>query len=236
MVLALDKLRRYDGQEALAIPSKTVQIPGPLGLLEGVVDYPRKAAEVDRLAVICHPHPLYGGSLQNKVVHTIGRACNTLGMVALRFNFRGVGHSEGTYDHGLGETDDLLAVLDWLHRQAPQAEIWLAGFSFGAYVACRAANLRAQVGRLITVAPPVNLFNFHDVAPPACPWWLIQGRRDEIVPCAEVERWLQRHHQPAQALYLDSADHFFHGQLNLLRDVLMQTLEPHPALLAQPCP
>lgn len=224
-MLALDKLRRYDGQEALSIPSKTVTMAGPAGNLEGVIDYPSRPQGPERVAVVCHPHPLYGGSLQNKVVHTISRACNTLGMAALRFNFRGVGASDGAYDHGLGETDDLLAVLDWLQGQAPQAQVWLAGFSFGAYVACRGANLRPQVARLISVAPPVNLFNFNVIAAPACPWWVIQGRRDEIVPCSDVEHWLQRHHQPAEAFYLD-ADHFFHGQLNALRDVLTTALAP----------
>lgn len=236
-MLPIDRVHRYDGQESdLTCINETVTIPGPAGRLEGVTACPPEGETRGVVAIICHPHPLYGGSFQNKVVHYLSRTCNELGVPSLRFNFRGVGNSDGVYDHGMGETDDLLAVIDWVNTRRPGFGIWLAGFSFGAFVAYRAANRRPQVQRLITVAPPVNLFNFGGIEPPGCPWLVIQGRQDEIVPCAEVERWVRSQAQSPQLVCLSAADHFFHGQLNILRSELAAVLGAIPAAYpAQSC-
>ncbi len=130
-------------------------ITGPVGKLEIQVDRPaRSAPEGERVVVICHPHPQFGGTMENKVVTTLARAATDLGWSAVRFNFRGVGASAGTFDHGEGEREDARAVLVWAERQWPGDPPILAGFSFGAWVAVRLA-LDVSVSRLLTVAPPL---------------------------------------------------------------------------------
>lgn len=176
-------------------------------------------------AVICHPHPLHGGTMQNKVVHTLARSFNALGLRTLRFNFRGIGCSAGKFADGIGETDDLIAVLDWVRARRPHDRIWLAGFSFGAYVATRACG-RRPVDRLVTVAPAVNRHDFSGLSPP-CPWLVIQGDQDEVVP-VEAVRAVIGGAQPKPAyVELAGVSHFFHQRLNDLREVLLAELTPH---------
>jgi len=195
-------------------------IDGPAGPLEARWDRPPMPRTTAR-AVVCHPHPLHGGTLSNKVVHTLAITLAEAGIPALRFNFRGVGASAGHYDHGDGETDDLLAVIDHVRRQEPHSEIWLGGFSFGAYVALRGCQ-RRPVARLITVAPPVNLFDCQNLAPPPLPWLLIQGEADEIVPCRAVLDWARARPHPPRVACLDGAGHFFHRRLHDLRQTLLE--------------
>lgn len=201
-------------------------IEGPCGVLEAQLSCPQGVAPVLReglsrgVAVIAHPHPLYGGTMHNKVVHYLARTLNQLGMPALRFNFRGVGKSEGTYADGVGEVDDLLAATQWLRRQFPGRPLWLAGFSFGAYVALRASP-QLQPQQLITVAPPVNIFDLASLPEMSLPWLLLQGGADEVVPAAQVLEWAQGLPVPPRILYLEQAGHFFHGRLNELRDALL---------------
>lgn len=236
-MLPTDKLQRYDGLESdFTCVNETVSIDGPAGRIEGITACPPEGDIRGVVAVICHPHPLYGGSLHNKVVHYLSRTCNELGIPSLRFNFRGVGQSEGSYDGGRGESEDLLAVLDWISQRRPGFDIWLAGFSFGAYVAYRSARARPQIRRLITVAPPVNLFDFGEAPAPRCPWLVVQGKRDKIVPCQEVERWVHTQESAPDLLCFKEADHFFHGQLNALRSGLLDILgEDEPEALSLPC-
>jgi alpha/beta superfamily hydrolase len=177
-------------------------------------------------AVILHPHPLHGGTMQNKVVHTLARAFGELGVASVRFNFRGVGASAGGFAHGAGETEDALAVIEWVRAQRPGAAVWLAGFSFGAYVALRAAA-PAQVSGLITVAPAVNLYDFSALAPPPCPWLLIQGEADEVVPVEAVRAWLSAIAPRPQTLFLPGAGHFFHGRLNDLKAAVRDFVPPY---------
>lgn len=231
-MLPIDRSHLYDGGEiaALECVGERVVIPGPEGDLEGLTACPEKETR-GTVAVILHPHPLYGGTLHNKVVHYLSRTCNRLGIPSLRFNFRGVGESAGHYDDGRGETEDCLAVLDWVQQRRPGFDIWLAGFSFGAYVAYRAVHQRPQISRLLTVAPPVNLFDFHGLPPPACPWTLIQGEKDELVPVASVKHWLTSLNVQPRTILLP-ADHFFHGQLNTLQTALLESLEDEVANMA----
>jgi hypothetical protein len=160
-----------------------ISLQGPAGVLETLTTTP--SLESDITAVVCHPHPLYGGTMNNKVVYTVARAFNELGLRTVRFNFRGVGKSEGGYGEGIGETDDLLAVLSWVKRTRPNDRVWLAGFSFGSFVAARAAQ-QWPTDQLVSIAPPVTHFDFTGFQLPSCPWLIVQGDQDEIVSASEV--------------------------------------------------
>jgi len=205
-------------------------VKGPAGDLEVLIDEPATAnAAVDHVALICHPHPLYGGTMTNKVVHILARACNELGVPTVRFNFRGVGKSAGTHDDGQGETDDVLAMLQWTALRWPNAKIWLTGFSFGAAMALR-ASLRAVTARpacLITVAPALRWLTQVHEAPP-CPWLIVQGDQDELVDALAVQQWATSLQQSPQVTILPGAEHFFHGRLNDLRDAVQDWLRKTP--------
>lgn len=198
--------------------TESIFIPGTAGRLEALIDLPVQSTQpVTRAAVVCHPHPQFGGTMTNKVVHTLAKAFNELGLPAVRFNYRGVGASVGVYDEGNGETDDALSALDWARGRWPQAELWLAGFSFGGAVAIRAAA-RRDVRRLVTVAPAVQRVAVDTVTLPQCPWLLIQGDADELVDCVQMQQWVRTLSAPPQLAVLPGVDHFFHGKLNVLRD------------------
>ncbi len=188
-------------------------------LVEEVSDGPRAAS-----AVICHPHPLFGGSMDNKVVHTLSRALHRLGISTVRFNFRGVGKSAGEHDEGRGETDDALRVTDWLQQRLPAEALWLAGFSFGAWIAMRAASAR-DCQQLITVAPPVQRFAITDEPQPECDWLIVQGAADELVDSAAVVKWVNELQPGPELVVLPEVDHFFHGALTELREILISNLE-----------
>lgn len=198
-----------------------VTIPGPIGTLQAIVEAPADVIPT-AIAVVCHPHPLQGGTMTNKVVHTLARACNDCGVPTVRFNYRGVGDSVGSYDGGVGETDDALAVVDWARARWPGVPLWLAGFSFGGGVALR-ASVRTQTARLITVAPgsareapPLQL--------PECPWLLLQGDADEVIPAAMVLDWARVLPVTPTIHVLTGAGHFFHGRLIELREVVRDWL------------
>jgi hypothetical protein len=232
---AVTRLRRFTarGRSAATVgppvsTGTTVEslvLDGPSGELEAVLETPPSARD-DAVAVICHPHPLYHGTMNNKVVHTLVRSFNLLGCPAIRFNFRGVGRSAGRYDEGLGETDDALTVAEWAQEQWPRSHVWLGGFSFGSYVALRAA-VRSEPPGLIMVAPPVQRFAVAAEAVPACPWLIVQGEEDELVDAAEVAAWARALSPPPRLEVLDDTDHFFHGRLTRLRTTVQAFLEPH---------
>ncbi|MGA2023814.1 MAG: alpha/beta fold hydrolase [Steroidobacteraceae bacterium] len=198
--------------------AQSLRIAGPVGGLEALLEDPQHAPGAG-FGVVCHPHPLHGGTMQNKVVHTLARALQEQGLPTLRFNYRGVGQSEGTYDEGRGERDDALAVIAWGRARWPNAPLVLAGFSFGALVALYAAP-QAQPIRLIMVAPPVSHAPFPDVTPPTCPWLIVQGEADELVDYREVQAWAARFTPPPSLRLLAGVDHFFHGRLHELRDAV----------------
>jgi alpha/beta superfamily hydrolase len=180
-----------------------------------VIDIPSEAPP-RAIGVVCHPHPLFGGTLTNKVVHTVARAFVAQGAATWRFNFRGVGGSAGSYDEGRGETDDLLAVVRAARARDPGLPLWLGGFSFGAFVALRGHGA-AQAARLLTVAPPVGRWDFSGLEPPRCPWLVIQGDADELVDHREVAAWLAAFAPQAQLHRVPEAEHFFHGRLHEVR-------------------
>jgi uncharacterized protein len=162
--------------------------------------------------------------MHNKVVHTLARSFGEIGLATVRFNFRGVGSSAGNYAHGVGETEDALAVLNWVRAHRPNDQIWLAGFSFGAYMALRVAA-QFPVAQLVLVAPPVHL---HDdlgpPPPPQVPTLVMQGEQDEVVSAEAVKSWLSSlSTRPAVRLF-PGVGHYFHGRLNDLRSAVHEAL------------
>lgn len=202
-------------------PEKVV-IAGPAGPLEALCEVPEGFTGRD-CAVVCHPHPLYGGTMQNKVVHSTARALQERGYATLRFNFRGVGASAGAFDDGRGETLDAVAACDFALARWPGARLTLAGFSFGAFVAYQAVALRPAV-RLYTIAPPVGRFDFAEHPAPRIPWIVIQGDRDELVDHDQVLAWARSAAPPPTVVTIAGAEHFFHGRLNELKDAVQAQL------------
>lgn len=208
------------------LTTEKLTLTGAAGPLEALLESPAIGAQ-DRpsigLALVCHPHPLYGGSMNNKVVHTMARAFNECGCKALRFNFRGVGDSAGTHADGEGETEDALAVLDWAAARWPGEPLYLAGFSFGGAVAIRAARQR-RIERLVTAAPAIERLGAKPQLP-ECPWLLIQGTADELIDTAATEHWVTSLPHPPRLVLFEGVSHFFHGQLTRLKDVVVQWLQ-----------
>ena len=198
---------------------EALTIRGPVGQIEALLEEP-KNTKPGRVAVLCHPHPQFQGTMLNKVVHTLARAMNSLGVPALRFNFRGVGASEGAYAEGRGEAEDTLAVADWALERYPGADLSLLGFSFGAMVAVRAA-LTAEPAHLVTIAPAVSrMLDLLEGRQPACPWLIVQGDADEVVACEDVVNWVDGLDPGPELIVLPDVGHFFHGRLTLLRETV----------------
>jgi uncharacterized protein len=203
-----------------------LSIEGPAGALEAIAEDPGVPGV--SYAVVCHPHPLFGGTMQNKVVTTVARALQESGIATLRFNFRGVGASAGAFDEGVGETADADAVAAWGAQRWPGRELVLAGFSFGGYVALRLAQQRDAENRpprlLITVAPAVQRFDTESTPVPRCPWLIIQGDADDMVDPAAVIHWASTLNPKPQLRVLPGVGHFFHGRLPELREAVTTTL------------
>jgi hypothetical protein len=211
------------GPAAARTRTESVVLDGPAGPLEAVIDEPAATRDGAAFGVICHPHSLFGGSLTNKVVHTVARGLNDSGIPTLRFNFRGVGASAGVYDEGRGESEDLLAAIRHGRARWPDRALWLGGFSFGAYVALRTQSMPvAAPSRLLLVAPPLGRWDFSALLPPACPWLVVQGMRDELVDGRAVQSWSAALPRPPQFVAIEQAEHFFHGRLAELRDAVRQ--------------
>lgn len=198
-------------------------IDGPSGKLEAAIDLPKQVL-LTTIAIICHPHPLHGGTMHNKVVTTLSRALTQMGMIVLRFNYRGVGQSEGSYGHFTGEQEDLQACIHFMKEYFPSQDFWLAGFSFGSYIAAKGAEANAFVKQLITVAPAVNHVDFYGLKYVTCPWLVIQGQEDELVPTEEVVKWADAFSEQITLKILPKASHFFHGQLVALRECVIESL------------
>jgi alpha/beta superfamily hydrolase len=188
-------------------------LDGPAGELEVLTNSVPGAPK--GLAIICHPHPLHQGSMQNKVVHTLARAFTRQGLLTVRFNFRGVGASEGQFAQAIGEIDDLMAVIDWAQRVTKSLPLFLAGFSFGAYIAAKGAT-QVPVHQLFSVAPAVTNNDFSSLAQLECPWVVVQGEQDEVIEPLKVFQWFEQtalSHPKMQLVVMPEASHFFHGQL-----------------------
>jgi len=209
--------------EAFRPPApQAVQIAGPAGVLEARIEDPVLTGAPRRaVGVVCHPHPLHGGTMQNKVVHTAARALQEAGAATVRFNFRGVGASAGRYDNGIGELADALAVIEWTREHFACDTLWLAGFSFGAATALQAAAQGARPSRLVTIAPPVGRIITQPVPRPECPWLIVQGDMDELIELAAVRAWAAGFAPEPQLDVIAGAEHFFHGKLAQLREAIL---------------
>lgn len=202
--------------------SESLIVRGPVGDLETVIDAPEVGA-VGEVAVVCHPHPLHGGTMTNKVAHMLAKSFNSAGIPAIRFNFRGVGKSAGTYAEGIGETDDALAIIEWARSRWVGASISLAGFSFGGAVAIRAAAA-TEPARLVTVAPAVDRVHVPVDRLPRCPWLVIQGDQDEVVDPSAVQAWIEHLPDPPELALIPGVGHYFHGTLNQLKQTVLDWL------------
>src|ERR1700685_113472 len=198
-----------------------LSIPGQAGALEAIAEDP--GAADSSYAVVCHPHPLFGGTMDNKVVTTVARALQETGMPTLRFNFRGVGASAGVFDQGVGETADADAVASWGAERWPGRTLVLAGFSFGAYVALRLSQQRVPA-HLITIAPAITRFDVAGMAVPRCPWLVVQGDADDVVDPAAVVDWVNGLDPKPRLVVLPGVGHFFHGRLHDLRDAVIDAI------------
>lgn len=198
--------------------SAELALEGRAGSLEALVETRRGGNHVG-CAVICHPHPLFGGTMRNKVAHTLARGFVSRGFIALRFNFRGVEKSQGTFDDGRGELEDVLTAMDYLSGHYPQLPLWLAGFSFGAALAVHAAAERGAAG-LISVAPAISRLNRILHSQPDCPWLILQGDRDELVNVDDTIAWVNQLDPGPELQIIEGAEHFFHGKLVPLREAV----------------
>ena len=197
-------------------------IPGPVGAIEIAIDAP---ADIKGIALVAHPHPLFGGTMDNKVAHTLARTLRDLGFVALRSNFRGVGKTEGSHEHGKGESDDLLAVIDYARHRFGDLPVALGGFSFGAFVqslvAKRLKDAGTPIQRMVLVGTAAGMvtgarhYVTEGVPPDAL---VIHGEVDETVPLVNVLEWARPQDLPI--VLVPGADHFFHGKLHLLKDII----------------
>lgn len=202
--------------------TETQIISSEAGQLELLISREQPWHEVKALAIICHPHPLMSGSMHNKVVTTLAKTFHQKKMASIRFQFRGVGQSTGTFDQGLGETRDVLRIIDYAKTIFPPTiKMYLAGFSFGAFVAWRSAYL-TPCEQLILVAPPVINFPMKNQHPLPCPWIVLQGEQDEIVSAHDVLNWSHTQTRPPESiLTFKDTTHFFHGKLIELQERLL---------------
>ncbi len=207
-----------------AAPQKTrFSLDGPVGRLEAILDEPA-AGPARGAAVVLHPHPQHGGTMHNKVAHTLARTFVRLGFESLRFNFRGTEASEGRHDGGVGELDDALAAIAWMRDRSPDLPFWLAGFSFGAAIAIRAA-VATEVDGLVSVAPAVSRFAGGLESQPQCPWLIVQGDEDELVDIDETLDWINSLDPGPELIVMAGAEHFFHGRLVDLRSAVSDFVE-----------
>lgn len=210
-----DKLTRMN-------PQGTITIPGPAGRLEAIY---KPADSAARAAVVCHPHPQHGGTMHNKVVYRAAKAFEQLGWPVLRFNFRGVGASEGSFGEGPGEAGDVAAALDWLAGEHPGRPIVVAGFSFGNAVGLPVGARDPRVTHLVGIGTPTDSFDFDALAGIEKPKLFVQGDRDEHGPLKELRNGLERVAEPWELVVIRNADHFFTGRLEALQKAIVDFFE-----------
>ena len=202
-------------------------IPGPEGRLEA--RYQKGKDQRSPICLVLHPHPRQGGTMNNKIVYNIYHAFKNIGFATLRFNFRGVGKSQGSYDNGVGELTDAAAALDWLQNENPTAQnTWIAGFSFGSWLALQLLMRRPEIAGFIAVSPPANLYDFSFLAPCPASGLIIQGTDDKIVEAEQVSELADKLNKQKnlKVVYkkLIGADHFFKNELDDIQDVITKYL------------
>lgn len=195
-------------------------LDGPAGKLEALLEEPEERPP-DEVALLCHPHPLYGGTMHNKVVYRAARALRRSGSVVLRFNFRGVNRSEGVHADGVGEVEDARATLGWLRKRYPDLPFALAGFSFGARVVSKLGCETAGASRLIAIGFPTRGSDVRPLASCDVPKYFISSTHDEFSPRNEMEGLYAGMAEPKQMIWIEAEDHFFRGALDELEETVL---------------
>jgi uncharacterized protein len=205
------------------------EIQGPAGRLEALLEPPVLDGDrpVRAAVVFAHPLPTDGGTMHTKVVFRATKALASLGCAVLRFNFRGVGSSEGDWDEGPGELADYRAALDAMAALYPQTELWAAGFSFGSYIALTVGAIDDRVRLLLGIAPPVDRYDFTAVRTSAKPKFLIQAERDEICPLKRAYEFYGQLAEPKELVVIDGADHLFDGKVSEVGDAIIDLLSDY---------
>jgi uncharacterized protein len=211
-------------------------LKGPAGRLEGLLDAPEGNAAVRAAVVFAHPHPQFGGTMHTKAVYQGAKGLSRIGCAVLRFNFRGVGASEGTFDRGEGEREDFKAALDYMAARYPGAKLWAAGFSFGAWVALEEGAADDRVSVLIGIAPPVATsaseqpYDFANTRASKKPKFFVQGESDDVCPVEALWQFYGQLEEPKELVVIDGADHLFDGKTQevgeALEDLLADYQEP----------
>jgi uncharacterized protein len=203
--------------------SETVrEIPGAVGPLEALLDVPQGTPRA--AVVFAHPLPIQGGTMHTKVVFQAAKALARTGCVVLRFNFRGVGRSAGSWDNGRGELDDYRAAIDFMAGRYPDLDVWAAGFSFGSYIALTVGADDERVCALIGIAPPVNRYDYPSVKLSTKPKFIVHGESDELIPLKAVREFYAQLQEPKELVEIDRANHLFEGQASEVGDALEELL------------
>jgi len=198
-----------------------INIPTPQGHLEGILKPEEEGSQPRYAGLVCHPHPLYGGTMHNKVVFKVAQTLQSMNIPTLRFNFRGVGHSSGTYDEGRGEMDDVRYSLEFLSRHYPSVPVILGGFSFGAYVGLRVAAVDDRVQAMIGLGVPARLFDLETLQGSHKPKLFIHGTDDELAPYELARKWFEELPAPKSMVAVPGADHFFQGHLDEVQAIII---------------
>lgn len=198
------------------------EIPGPAGPLEALLDVP--GGESRAVAVFGHPHPLHGGTMHTKALYQAAKATARIGVAALRFNFRGVGRSPGTFDSGPGEKADFSAAISFVHERFPDLPIWAAGMSFGSWVAMTVGAEDPRVSLLLGIAPPVDRYDFEVLRTCTLPKFIVHGESDELISIKEIRKFYAQLQEPKELVTIEDANHLFEGKTSLVGEAVEDLL------------
>ena len=198
------------------------EIPGPAGPLEALLDTP--AGEPRAVAVFGHPHPLHGGTMHTKALYQAAKAMPRIGVAALRFNFRGVGRSAGTFDSGAGEKDDFRAALAFVEQRFPDLPLWAAGMSFGSWVAMTVGSEDPRVSLLLAIAPPVDRYDFETLKTCTLPKFIVHGESDELISIKEIRKFYAHIPEPKELVTIEDANHLFEGKTSMVGEAVEDLL------------
>jgi alpha/beta superfamily hydrolase len=201
------------------------EISGPAGRLEALLEEPATGTVVRAAVALAHPHPQMGGTMHTKVVYQAAKGFSRIGCAVLRFNFRGVGVSEGAFDQGVGEAADFSAALAFMRERHPTAPLWAAGFSFGAWIALTVGASTAGVTTLVGIAPPLARYDFAGIRGSTKAKFFIQGERDELCPLKDMQEFYAHCEDPKELVVIDAADHLFDGKTSEVGDAVADLLE-----------
>ena len=198
------------------------EIAGPAGPLEALLDEPE--GEPRAVAVFGHPHPLHGGTMHTKALYQAAKAMPRIGVAALRFNFRGVGQSAGTFDAGPGEKEDFKAAIAFVNDRFPDLPVWAAGMSFGSWIAMTTGADDARVSLLLGIAPPVDRYDFDALKTSTLPKFIIHGEADELISIKEIRKFYSQISEPRELVTIEDANHLFDGKTSLVGEAVEDLL------------